>query len=129
MTGSRRLSVPLFLASLLIFGLKAEAGEKAAPLVIGETFTIESKVLSETRRINVYMPPGYAESSSRLPVLYMPDGGIAEDFLHIVEAGPAQGLVVSVASASPDPLRGRCRSRTSQLSRRQLRSFSSVFTT
>jgi hypothetical protein len=53
----------------------------------------------------------------------MPDGGIAEDFLHIVEAGPAQGLVVSVASASPDPLRGRCRSRTSQLSRRQLRRF------
>jgi hypothetical protein len=42
MTGSRRLSVPLFLASLLIFGLKAEAGKKAAPLVIGETFTIES---------------------------------------------------------------------------------------
>jgi hypothetical protein len=34
--------------------------------------------------------------------------------------GDPQGLVVSVASASPDPLRGRCRSCTSQLSRRQL---------
>jgi hypothetical protein len=46
-----------------------------------------------------------------------------------LKPGDNQGLVVSVASASPDPLRGRCRSRTSQLSRRQLRSFSSVFTT
>jgi enterochelin esterase-like enzyme len=98
MTGSCRLSVPLFLASLLIFSLKAEAGGKAAPLVIGETFTIESKVLSETRRINVYMPPGYAESSSRLPVLYMPDGGITEDFLHIA------GLVqVSVSNGTMRP--------------------------
>ncbi len=58
--------------------------DKAVPLVIGETFTINSKALSETRRINVYMPPGYTESAAaRLPVLYMPDGGIAEDFLHV----------------------------------------------
>ena len=28
----------------------------AAPLVIGETFTIESKAMGETRRINVYRP-------------------------------------------------------------------------
>jgi predicted alpha/beta superfamily hydrolase len=60
------------------------ASEQAAPLVIGETFTINSKVLNETRRINVYLPPAYKESpDARLPVLYMPDGGIAEDFLHI----------------------------------------------
>jgi hypothetical protein len=57
---------------------------KAAPLVIGETFTIESKILRETRRINVYLPPSYAEShDARVPVLYMPDGGMAEDFLHV----------------------------------------------
>jgi hypothetical protein len=63
---------------------RASADAKAAPLVIGETFTVESKALNETRRINVYAPPGYAESASaRLPVLYMPDGGIAEDFLHV----------------------------------------------
>jgi len=54
----------------------------ASPLVIGETFTIESKVLRETRRINVYLPAAYSDSA-RLPVLYMPDGGIAEDFLHV----------------------------------------------
>lgn len=56
----------------------------ATPLVIGETFTLESKVLGETRRINVYLPAGYSESATlRLPVLYMPDGGMNEDFLHV----------------------------------------------
>ncbi len=56
----------------------------AAPLVIGETFTIDSKVLGEKRRINVYLPPEYAKSpNAKLPVLYMPDGGLAEDFLHV----------------------------------------------
>ncbi len=53
-------------------------------LTIGDTFTIESEAVGETRRINVYAPAGYAESDTlRLPVLYMPDGGIGEDFLHI----------------------------------------------
>ena len=72
---------------------------KAVPLVIGETFTINSKVLSETRRINVYLPPGYTESAqARMPVLYMPDGGIAEDFLHVA------GLVqVSVGNGTMRP--------------------------
>lgn len=60
------------------------AADKPAPLVIGDMFTIESKVLGETRQINVYLPPGYAEAADkRLPVLYMPDGGMAEDFLHV----------------------------------------------
>lgn len=63
----------------------------AQPLVIGETFTLESKALGETRRINVYLPPGYAKSDAKLPVLYMPDGGLAEDFLHV--AGLVEVLV------------------------------------
>jgi hypothetical protein len=72
---------------------------EAAPLIIGETFTINSKILGETRRINVYLPPGYQESSAaRLPVLYMPDGGIAEDFLHV--AGIVQ---VSVGNGTMRP--------------------------
>jgi predicted alpha/beta superfamily hydrolase len=63
----------------------------AAPLAIGETFTVPSAVLGETRRINVYAPPAYvASKDSRLPVLYMPDGGMAEDFLHV--AGLVQVL-------------------------------------
>jgi len=65
--------------------------QKASPLTIGETFTLPSAALKETRRINVYLPPAYSETATtRLPVLYMPDGGMAEDFLHI--AGLVQVL-------------------------------------
>ena len=50
------------------------------------TFTIESAALGETRRINVFTPPGYADrSEARFPVLYMPDGGMAEDFPHVTD--------------------------------------------
>jgi predicted alpha/beta superfamily hydrolase len=81
------------------FSILACAIENTTPLVIGETFTIDSKILSETRRINVYLPPAYAESpDARFPVLYMPDGGMAEDFLHVA------GLVqVSVGNATMRP--------------------------
>jgi predicted alpha/beta superfamily hydrolase len=75
------LAIALLLPGL---GAQAQAADPAAPLVIGETFTVESKILGETRRINVYLPPGYLEpADARLPVLYMPDGGLAEDFLHV----------------------------------------------
>jgi predicted alpha/beta superfamily hydrolase len=56
----------------------------ASPLIMGETFTIQSNTLDETRRINIYLPPVYKDSADvRLPVLYMPDGGMGEDFLHV----------------------------------------------
>ena len=77
----------------------AAAIENTSPLIIGETFLIHSKVLNETRRINVYLPPAYTEfPDARLPVLYMPDGGMAEDFLHVA------GLVqVSVGNGTMRP--------------------------
>ncbi|MGA9768551.1 MAG: alpha/beta hydrolase-fold protein [Blastocatellia bacterium] len=80
-------------------GLSAQIADSATPLIIGDTLTIHSKALGETRRINVYMPPGYKESpDSRIPVLYMPDGGMAEDFLHVA------GLVqISVTNATMRP--------------------------
>lgn len=49
-----------------------------------ETLRLTSSVMGETRRINVYLPPQYdACPSQRFPVLYMPDGGLAEDFPHV----------------------------------------------
>jgi hypothetical protein len=50
-----------------------------------DTLTVPSRALGETRRINVYTPPSYAASAAgRFPVLYMPDGGLDEDFPHVV---------------------------------------------
>jgi predicted alpha/beta superfamily hydrolase len=57
---------------------------RASPLAIGETFELESKILGERRTINVYLPPGYAQGAARYPALYMPDGGVDEDFPHIL---------------------------------------------
>ncbi|MDT5270185.1 MAG: uncharacterized protein QOH49_2371 [Acidobacteriota bacterium] len=97
----RWLTVALLLWSQLFLspGARASVADKAAPLVIGETFTIVSRVLGETRRINVYLPSAYIESpNARLPVLYMPDGGLAEDFMHVA------GLVqVSVGNGTMRP--------------------------
>jgi predicted alpha/beta superfamily hydrolase len=66
------------------------------------TFTIASRVLDETRRINVYTPPRYgADTDARYPVLYMPDGGVEEDFAHVaadvdsaIRAGAMRPMIV-----------------------------------
>jgi len=87
----RRLFLTLILTSS---GLVA-----AAPITIGESFTVESITLKETRRINVYAPNNYDKAKgARLPVLLMLDGGIGEDFLHI-----AGLLQVSVDNGSMRP--------------------------
>ncbi len=55
------------------------------PVPAHDTFTVASRALGEARAINVYTPPGYAASSrARFPTLYMPDGGLDEDFPHVV---------------------------------------------
>lgn len=71
----------------------------ATPLVIGESFAIASHILNETRHINVYAARAWdTPPDAPLPVLYMPDGGIAEDFLHV-----AGLLQVSVANGTMRP--------------------------
>ena len=78
---------PVAIAIALLLVRSPLAGQQAsasAPLSIGETFTITSGVLGEVRTINVYRPAIYGDTTNMpLPVLYMPDGGIGEDFLHI----------------------------------------------
>lgn len=102
MVSFRGILIALIMLCVQLFPIlitPASTVDKAVPLVIGETFTIDSKILGETRRINVYLPPGYSESpNARIPVLYMPDGGIAEDFLHVA------GLIqVSVGNGTMRP--------------------------
>ncbi|MGJ8592805.1 MAG: alpha/beta hydrolase [Aquaticitalea sp.] len=56
-----------------------------SPLNIGEVVTVKSKILSEERILNIYLPDGYkAQDTLKYPVLYVLDGTINEDFLHIV---------------------------------------------
>ncbi|MGC1633353.1 MAG: alpha/beta hydrolase-fold protein [Gelidibacter sp.] len=54
------------------------------PLTIGEVVTIESKILSESRILNIYLPEGYKVADTlKYPVIYVLDGSMDEDFLHI----------------------------------------------
>jgi hypothetical protein len=76
---------------LLVAWLACVAHAADARMPPHPSFTVHSKVLGETRRINVYVPPGYdSDRSTRYPVLYMPDGGMQEDFPHVaadIDAG------------------------------------------
>lgn len=75
------------IAGSLLLALLAGCGrvpvEHPQPVTIGSSYTLRSSILEQVRRINVYLPPGYAEGSTRYPVLYLLDGGVQEDFVHI----------------------------------------------
>lgn len=72
------------------------------PVLPHRTFTIDSRVLGEPRLVNIYTPPGYdGAPDARYPVLYMPDGGVDEDFPHVtsdvdtaIRAGEMQPVIV-----------------------------------
>lgn len=53
------------------------------PVPKHSTFTVSSRILSEGRTINVWLPDEYAMGQDSFPVLYMLDGGLKEDFPHI----------------------------------------------
>lgn len=61
----------------------SNASQPNDPIPQHETFTITSNQVGEDRIINVWTPENYTTSSDSLPVMYMADGGIKEDFPHI----------------------------------------------
>jgi uncharacterized protein len=82
------------LATALLCAPPAAAASEAnpparEPIVIGTTHALTSAALGQARRINVRVPASYAASPDRkYPVLYLLDGGVDQDFIHI--AGLAQ---------------------------------------
>jgi len=77
-----------FFAGILVFScfnLSSQSSEAVStPLRIGETVTFYSNELGEDRSINVYLPHGYDKSAEdAYSVIYLLDGSIEEDFLHI----------------------------------------------
>ncbi|WP_397362377.1 alpha/beta hydrolase [Olleya sp. R77988] len=72
----------LILLSLFVFACNNKT-QPIDPTPKHDSFKIESKQVNETRVITVWTPPSYNNSDSSFPVLYMPDGGIKEDFPHI----------------------------------------------
>lgn len=98
MSNALRKTNPKGRATVLVFAilaLGACSGPQDETAPPHDTFSIESQVMNESRVINVYLPPDYAKASENAySVLYMPDGGILEDFPHIantIEAGIRAG--------------------------------------
>jgi hypothetical protein len=80
--------------ALVAFTCSAETSQ---PLIIGTSHLFTSEVLKEQRHLNVYLPADYASGEKRYPVLYLIDGGLDQDLLHIVgllQIGMANGTMV-----------------------------------
>lgn len=76
-----RMRTRFWLFSALIAG--SLGAQTAVPA--HDTFTVASRALGEARLVNIHVPQDYrASSATRFPVLYMPDGGMDEDFPHVV---------------------------------------------
>lgn len=59
--------------------------EKTTPIELGTSHQFFSKELNEKRTLNIYLPPGYkAGDTTHYPVIYLLDGSLDEDFIHIV---------------------------------------------
>lgn len=55
------------------------------PFVLGQIQEINSKILSEKRTLNIYLPEGYnTKDTLKYPVIYLLDGSADEDFIHVV---------------------------------------------
>lgn len=86
MTAARLAKLPALrgcLAALLLLATPAAAQDEGQPIVIGQSYSLASAVLGAERKLNVWLPPSYAEGETRYPVLYVLDGGLAQDFQHI----------------------------------------------
>ncbi len=73
----------LLLTVILLFSNCSNTAQPNDPIPEHETFKINSKQVGEERVINVWTPSDYKKNQDSLPVMYMADGGIKEDFPHI----------------------------------------------
>jgi len=54
------------------------------PIPLGESLQFNSKYLKEKRELNIYLPSSYADNQEKTyPVIYLLDGSLDEDFIHI----------------------------------------------
>lgn len=89
----RAMAALLMVGALLAAAAPAAAQPAPTPIVIGQSYALPSAVMGATREINVWLPPGYEGGTALYPVLYVLDGGQAQDFHHI--SGLAQlGTIV-----------------------------------
>ena len=110
MTAARLILVVLFAVGLTggwVAPTSAQTPPASTPIVIGQSWALPSTVMGGAREINVWTPPGYADSGKTYPVVYLLDGGQDQDFHHIsglAQLGTVNGstrdvIVVGIATA------------------------------
>lgn len=79
--------LPLLLLFVINQPLRAQNESfiaKRTDFPIGETIEFHSTILNENRILNIYLPNGYhPDSLKKYPVIYLLDGSVDEDFIHI----------------------------------------------
>lgn len=80
-----KIIFPVIFFSNSVFSQQQHATETSKPFVLGSIVELQSKVLSEKRVLNVYLPEGYDQGDTiKYPVVYLLDGSADEDFIHTV---------------------------------------------
>lgn len=80
-----RLALAALAALLATPAVAAPEGSAAQSILLGESITLAAPSLGDERTVNIYLPPAYAaEPGRRFPVLYLIDGGVDQDLIHIV---------------------------------------------
>lgn len=73
----------IFITSLFLFTISLFSQTKES-FSIGERISLNSKILSQDRILNVFLPEGYEKNDSiPYPVIYLLDGSSHEDFIHV----------------------------------------------
>ncbi len=79
-----RRYIAIILMQIIITSINAQTDTVFKALPLGLTTQLYSESLKEARRINIYLPNDYhAEDTVHYPVIYILDGGVQEDFLHL----------------------------------------------
>ena len=75
----------LIFAALLATATPAAAQSiSASPIVLGTTYHWHSRTMGDDRVVNVVLPDDYSKSpGKRYPVLYLIDGGVDQDLIHV----------------------------------------------
>jgi predicted alpha/beta superfamily hydrolase len=75
--------IALFLCSQAVSQSEIKVNHTAL-FAIGEKIEFRSAILNEDRLLNIYLPNGYSvDSLKTYPVIYLLDGSVDEDFIHI----------------------------------------------
>ncbi len=69
---------------LLSLALATAAPPVATPITLGTSIAVDAPTLGDRRAVNIVLPMGYnAHPERRYPVVYVIDGGVDQDLVHV----------------------------------------------